>query len=307
VFAVPLVFKLHDGIEAVTETKRSLTLVNKMAHLCVTYMQPGSYVLLDAYYASVKLLKPLRQKGSYLITRVRCTTVADAPFSPRPGKFRGRPRQWGSPIRLQELFAAPKHCFKTQVWLYGQFTTVYYQCFQFVWDRPDAEVLFVLTQLPNGKQLILLASDTSLTGAQVIQAYGKRFKIELCFRTLIHLLGGFAYQFWLKLLPNTSQFPSDLRLSDFTPTAQRQIQQKVEAFERFVNLNAIALGVLQILALECPNAIWQDFPRWFRTHPEHGYPSEQIVRLTLQHQLPMILGKSRPALLLSKLLTDKSG
>jgi hypothetical protein len=306
VFAVPLVFKLHDGIAAVTEAEQALTLVDKMAHLCVTYMRPGSYVLLDAYYASVKLLKPLRQKGSHLITRVRCSSVAYAAFSRRPGKFRGRPRQWGSPVHLQALFAPTQDCFKTQVWLYGQFTTVYYQCFQFFWDRPDAEVLFVLTQLPNGKQLILLSSDTSLTGAQVIGAYGKRFKIELCFRTLIHLLGGFAYQFWLKCLPLSPQFPSNLRLADFPPVEQRHIQQKVEAFERFVNLNAIALGVLQILALECPNAIWQDFPRWFRTHPEHGYPSEQIVRLTLQHQLPKILAKSREGLLLAKLLATRT-
>jgi hypothetical protein len=307
VFAVPLVFKLHDGLEAGSEAEQSLTLVDKMAGLCVAYMRPGSYVLLDAYYASVKLLKPLRQQGSHLITRMRCSTVAYAPFCPCPGVAkRGRPRQWGSPIHLQALFAAPKDCFKTQVWLYGQFTTVYYQCFQFVWDRPDAEVLFVLTQLPNGKQLILLSSDTSLTGAQVIQAYGKRFKIELCFRTLVHLLGGFAYQFWLKLLPNTPLFPTNLRLVDFTATEQRQIQQKVEAFERFVNLNAIALGVLQILALEFPQAIWQEFPRWFRTLPEHGYPSEQIVRLTLQHQFLMILDKSRPTLLLAKLLAVRS-
>jgi hypothetical protein len=307
VFAVPLVFKRHDGIEAVTEAARALTLVDKMAALCVAYMRPGSYVLLDAYYASAKVLKPLRQNGLHLISRVRSSTVVYAAFCRCPGQAgRGRPRKWGSPIHLQHLFAEPKDCLKTQIWLYGQFTTVYYQSVQYVWDRPDAEVLFVLTQLPNGKQLILLSSDTSLTGAQVIQAYAKRFKIELCFRTLVHLLGGFAYQFWLKLLPNTPQFPSNLRLVDFTPVEQHQIQQKVEAFERFVNLNAIALGVLQILALEFPNAIWQDFPRWFRTLPEHGYPSEQIVRLTLQHQLPMIFAKSSPTLLLSKLLATRT-
>jgi hypothetical protein len=43
VLAVPIVFKLHDGIAAV---------VAKMTALCVTYMGAGSYVLLDAYYAS---------------------------------------------------------------------------------------------------------------------------------------------------------------------------------------------------------------------------------------------------------------
>lgn len=63
---------------------------------------------------------------------------------------------------------------------------------------------------------------------------------------------------------------------------------KVEAFERFVNLNAIAIGLLQVLALELPQQIWQHFPLWLRTLPKHGYPSEQIVRLSFQGQRDVI-------------------
>lgn len=307
-FAVPIVFKLHDGIDGGEPESQELTLVDKMAHLCISYMSAGSYVLLDAYYASANLLQPLRAHGLHLISRVRISTVARAVFSPLPGKSgRGRPRKWGSKIALQDLFAPPEVCLKAVVWLYGQPTTVYYQCFEFFWDSPDATVLFVLTQLPNGKRMILLSSDVKLTGAQVIESYGKRFKIEVCFRTLVLLLGGFAYQFWLKLLDKTPQFPSNLRLPDYDPAQQHQIKQKVEAFERFVNLHAITLGVLQILALELPQSIWKNFPRWFRTLPEHGYPSEQIVRLTLQHQHPLIFSRSRPPLLLPQLLADKAG
>jgi hypothetical protein len=306
-FAVPLVLKLHDGIDPTADSDLKQTVVDQMATLCVTYMSRGSYVLLDAYYASAKVLKPLRLHGLHLISRVRISTVAYAAFSPLPGKSsRGRPRKWGSPIKLSELFAPPVLCYRAVVWLYGQPTVVFYQCFYCFWDSPDAAVLFVLTQLPNGKRVILLSSDVSLTGTQVIEAYGKRFKIELCFRTLVHLLGGFAYQFWLKCLPKTPQFPTNLQLSDYRPPVQSLILQKVEAFERFVNLNAIALGILQILALEFPNLVWTEFPRWFRTLPSHRYPSEQIVRLTLQHQLPKILSKSRPTLLLPKLLADRT-
>lgn len=307
-FAVPIIFKLHDGIDGAEPVSQELTLVDKMAHLCVRYMRAGSYALLDAYYASANVLQPLRAHGLHLISRVRISTVARAPFSPLPGKAgRGRPRKWGSKIALQDLFAPPEVCSKAVVWLYAQPTTVYYQCFEFFWDSPEVSVLFVLSQLPNGKRMILLSSDVKLTGAQVIESYGKRFKIEVCFRTLVLLLGGFAYQFWLKLLDKTPQFPSNLRLQNYDPAQQRQIQQKVEAFERFVNLHAIALGVLQILALELPQSIWKHFPRWFRTVPEHGYPSEQIVRLTLQHQHPLIYSRSRPTLLLSQLLADKAG
>jgi hypothetical protein len=305
-FAVPIVFKLHDGIAAAAAESQELTLVDKMASLCVTYMSRGSYGLLDAYYASAKVLQPFRAHGLHLISRVRISTVAYAPFSPLPGKpGRGRPRKWGSKIQLQALFAAPEACLKAVVWLYGQQTTVYYQCFELFWDSPDATVLFVLTQLPNGKRMILLSSDVTLSGDQVVEAYGKRFKIEVCFRTFVLLLGGFAYQFWLKLLDKTAQFPPNLCLADYAPTVQHQIQQKVEAFERFVNLNAMVLGILQILALELPQSIWNNFPCWFRTLPQHGYPTEQIVRMTLQHQQPMFFSRSRPTLLLPQLLADK--
>jgi hypothetical protein len=306
VFAVPIVFKLHDGIDPEAASDPALTLVDKMAALCVTCMSTGSYVLLDAYYASTKVLKPFREHGLHLISRVRISTVAYAAFSRVPGKAgRGRPRKWGSEIKLQDLFAPKAVCFKAVVWLYGQSTTIYYQCFRLFWDSPDADVLFVLTQLPNGKRIILLSSDITLTGVQVIEAYGKRFKIEVCFRALVQLLGSFAYQFWLKALPKTPQFPVNLRLCDHALEVQHQIQQKVEAFERFVNLNAIALGVLQILALELPQSVWSHFPLWFRTLPQHGYPSEQIVRLAIQHQHPMIFSRSRPTLLLPELLADK--
>jgi hypothetical protein len=305
-FAVPIVFKLHDGIEAVEAEAQELTLVDKMAALCCAYMSTGSYALLDAYYACANVLKPLRENGLHLISRVRISTVAHAAFCPLPGKQgRGRPRKWGSEIALKPLFETLEAAQTALVWLYGQPTTILYQCFELFWDSPDAAVLFVLTQWPNGKQMILLSSDVTLSPDQVIEAYAKRFKIEVCFRTLVLLLGGFAYQFWLKLLDQTAQFPSNLCLADYTSEVQHQIQQKVEAFERFVNLNAIALGVLQILALELPQVVWDNFPRWFRTLPEHGYPSEQIVRLTLQHQQPLIFSRCRPTLLLHQLIAPK--
>jgi hypothetical protein len=307
-FAVPIVFKLHDGIAGVESESRALTVVDRMAALCVEHLRPGSYALLDAYYASAKVLQPLRAQGLHLISRVRSSTVAHAAFTPLPGqRGRGRPRKWGSAIALASLFEPVSACRKAVVWLYAQPTTVYYQCFELFWDSPDAAVLFVLTQLPNGKRMILLSSDVKLSAEQVIETYGKRFKIEVCFRTFVLLLGGFAYQFWLKLMDKTTQFPPNLSLADYDSAAQHHIGKKVEAFERFINLNAIVLGVLQVLALELPQSVWHTFPRWFRTLPEHGYPTEQIVRLTLQHQQPMIFSRSRPTLLLEKIIADKTG
>jgi hypothetical protein len=301
---VPIVLKLHDGIEA-AEGESAASLVEKMALLCVEFMATGSYAILDAYYASAKLISLFRLHRLHLITRVRISTVAYAGFCRLKQKRAGRPRRWGTPIKVCELFAPISECSQAVVWLYGQTTTVYYQCFTLYWDSADTPVVFVLTQLVNGKQIILLSTDLTLLPQQIIEAYGWRFKIEVTFRTLVMLLGGFCYRFWLKSMSATSRWPTNLPLANYDEAFQQQILSKVEAFERFINLNAIALGLLQVLALEFPDPVWSHFPRWFRSLPNHGFPTEQIVRLSLQHLQPTNLINSSGGLLLSKLLSRK--
>ncbi len=46
------------------------------------------------------------------------------------------------------------------------------------------------------------------------------------------------------------KWPQNLSLADYGQDFQQEVSRKVEAFERFVNLNAITLGLLQVLALE---------------------------------------------------------
>lgn len=306
-FAVPVAVQLQDGIQDQDEESPQLTLVEKMAALCVQLMPAGSYAVLDAYFAAANLLKTFREHHLHLISRVRCTTVGKAPFSLLPGKRgRGRPRKWGTSVKLQDLFAQVESFCLHPIQLYGQTVNVLYYSVQLHWDSPDTLVQFVLTQLPCGKQIILLCSDLTLSAQEVIEAYGWRFKIEICFRTLIHLLGGFCYRFWLKVMPSATRWPKNLQLSSYPESFRQSVARKVEAFERFVNLNAIALGILQILSLEMTGSIWQKFPRWFRTLPSHGYPTEQVVRLTLQHSASMILSRSRPTLILQKFLADKT-
>jgi DDE superfamily endonuclease len=301
-FAVPIQLELQDGVKA-ANPEENATLVEQMAVLCVRVMQAGSYVILDAYFAAAKVLALFRVHNLHLISRVRCSSVGYAPFCPLPGKQgRGRPRKWGSSVKLQALFATVESFRRQPLQLYGQTVSVEYWAIQLYWDTPDTLVLFVLTRLPGGKQIILISSDVSLSPQQVIEAYGWRFKIEVCFRTLIHLLGGFSYRFWLKSLPTAPRWPKDLQLASYPLAFRLQVVRKLEAFERFVNLNAIALGILQILSLELADTIWPQFPRWFRSLPQHGYPTEQVVRLTLQHQAAAILARSRPALLLHKFL-----
>ncbi len=297
-FAVPIAVQLQDGLAGVT----ALTLVDKMAELCAQLMPKGSYAVLDAYFAAANVLKVFRRHDLHLISRVRSTTVGQAPFSPLPNRRRGRPRKWGSAVKLKPLFQQVSTFPSQTLPLYGQTVLVHYWSIQLYWDSPEHLVQFVLTQLPCGQQMILISSDLTLSPQAVIEAYGWRFKIEVSFRTLIHLLGGFGYRFWLKSMPTAAHWPTNLNLAAAPEAFRQQVARKVEAFERFVNLHALALGILQILALEQADCIWVQFPRWFRTLPQHGYPTEQVVRLTLQHLAPMIFASSKPSLLLPKFL-----
>ena len=116
----------------------------------------------------------------------------------------------------QSTIAKPSISWLTEtVSLYGKPVALVYQCFQFYWDSPTEKVLFVLTQQPCGKQMIVLSSDLSLSGLEVIEAYTKRFKIEVAFRTLVHLLGGFAYRFWLEALDKIADWPDSMHLLDY--------------------------------------------------------------------------------------------
>jgi hypothetical protein len=63
-----------------------------------------------------------------------------------------------------------------------------------------------------------MTHDLKWSGPEIITAYSWRFKIEVSFRTLVHLLDGFAYRFWLKSIKKMGhQF-----LDRLTPTQMEQ-------------------------------------------------------------------------------------
>jgi len=97
---------------------------------------------------------------------------------------------------------------------------------------------------------------------------------------LKNLLGSFYYRFWTKAMPKLSKKTS-VDLGSVTDLAkQRLIAETANAIEGFVNLGCIALGTLQILALNYPLAIWKKYTGWLRTK-RTVVPSEEIVRLVI--------------------------
>ena len=62
------------------------------------------------------------------------------------------------------------------------------------------------------------------------------------------------YKFFIPPTPRENQlckgWPKNLILAPYPKKQQQQLKRKIEAFERFVILNATALALLQLLSLE---------------------------------------------------------
>jgi hypothetical protein len=101
-----------------------------------------------------------------------------------------------------------------------------------------------------------MSSDLDLPPLEIIAIYLNRCKIEGMFLVLKHLLGAFSYRFWSKAMPQRGATTEPT----VTPDTKEKLRQSVEACERYVNLAAIALALIQYLALKRPAEIWKNTP-----------------------------------------------
>jgi hypothetical protein len=96
-FSVPLACRIHEGLVFSNRDKR--TLLDKLVMLLAEVnLGCGCYLVVDAYYASQKILRPLVGMGSHVITRMRTTAVAYFPVLPSRKRSRGRPRKYGRKV-----------------------------------------------------------------------------------------------------------------------------------------------------------------------------------------------------------------
>jgi len=302
VLAIPLRFEIQDGLKR--SPTDSQTLIDKMGRLVAATVRPGGVVVADAYYVSQGFLDAVGEAGLHFIGRMRANAVAYEPAPPRAGpRRRGRPRKYGARIRLAELFDRPERFQPARVKLYGDLEDVRYRCLDLFWH--GRLLRFVLSINRDGKRWILVSTNRDLSPEAILYAYGLRFKIEVSFKALVEIVSGFCYHFWLKAMAKRPRGSGNQYLHRSGEEYRERVGRKLEAYERFVNLSAIALGILQILAARCPDQVWGHFPLWLRTLPEHGCPSENVVRLTLQHELHRISLDSEPEWLLGKILARK--
>lgn len=273
-FCIPVAAEIHEGMEEIRkfqgkdspdEKVSIITLMGFLAKSIAIKLGEKCIFVLDAYYAVGPTFKEIAsvvdEKGDCLlevITKAKKNVVGYLdPPPPKKGQ-RGRKRKYGNKINLRSLFLTQASTFQeTTINLYGQVKTVSFFCIDLLWKPIKEKIRFVLV-IDGDEHFILMCSCLTIEPIEIIHAYSYRFKIEVSFKMLKQMLGAFCYHFWTLAWPKIGKVSSDL--SSITSENQKKhISQATEAIERFVNLGCIALGILQILALNNSKTIWKKY------------------------------------------------
>jgi hypothetical protein len=277
----------------VFSNRHSKTLLDKLVALLlsITLIWNKPVVLVaDAYYASGKVITPLLANGHHLVTRAKTNAVAylPPPKVTNPGK--GRPRIYGEKVRLKDMATDDSAFTSAPSPVYGESgIMVRFRVLDLLWKPVGHIVRFCIVHHPVRGSIFLLSTDTSLTALEILQLYGYRFKIELGFRQAVHVLGAYAYHFWMLGMKPLRRGSGDQYLHRTTDEYRVAIRRKLRAYHVYVQLGCIAQGLLQHLAINHTAQVWHCFRSWLRTMNPDMPPSELIVASALRTILPVFL------------------
>lgn len=300
-FCIPLACELHEGATALrklqgkenpkingVEKTTVVTLMGKLLTTVATNITEPCVAVLDAFFAAAPMFEMAKavcggngERLLHIITRAKSNIVARDQH-PVPYSGRGRPPKYGRRIRLKDLFASRTEKFSTvAVNVYGETKELSILCLDLVWN--NILLRFVLVK-DGAERFILICSDLTMTPEEIVSLYGRRFKIEVAFKMLKHVIGGFCYHFWTKAWQvERDQTFTCTQLKDIPKKNQRLLAAAMNAVEAFVNFAIIAIGLLQMLAIGHAIEIKQRHNWWMRTYPS-DVPSEEMVKRVIQHE-----------------------
>ncbi len=307
VMAVPLAARIHEGVVTCNANRRTLLdkLASLLGEIAAAVAERPLLLVADAYYASGKLIAPLRAGGHHLITRVRINAVAYRPAAKPSRPRRGRPRIYGPKLHLRRLLRDSSLFTSAPSPVYGeQGVVLQYRFLDLLWKPARRLVRFVLVRHPTRGNLILLTTHLELDALQVIKLYGDRFKIEVTFKQAKYTLGAQAYHFWMADMKPIRKGSGNQYLHHASATYRQHVQRKLDAYHRFAALSCVAHGLLQHLAINFRKDVWRSFRSWMRTMNPDGVPSEHVVAESLRADLPDYLLRAPTSDLLRKMLVD---
>jgi hypothetical protein len=259
VFAVPLAMRIHEGLVWSNRDKR--TLLDKMLLLLgALAITSPYYFVADAYYAAGKIVTAMLHNGHHLISRAKSNAIAYAAASRSGPRRRGRPRLYGKKIKLKTLFKDTAAFQETPSPVYGEKkVSIRYRVCDLMWRPARRQVRFVLVVHPTRGCLILMCTDFTLDGIQIIRLYGLRFKIEHSFKQAKHVVGSFSYHFWMADMKPLRWRNGNQHLHRETLEYRERIKRKMHAYHTFLQAGIVCQGLLQYLSATLPDLVWNSF------------------------------------------------
>lgn len=305
VVAIPLAARIHEGV--VFSNRDQRTLLDKMiALLAALGLDAPYYFVADAYYASRKVALPLLRLGHHLVTRVRNNAVGYVPAPAPEHRKRGRPKRYGEKVPLKRLFDDPDAMQTLASPVYGESgVQLGVWTRDLLWRPVGILVRFVAVLHPTRGRVILMTTDLALEPLDVIRLYGYRFKIEVSFKSALHVVGAFFYHFWMATMTPITRKARDQYLHRKPAEYRDAVRRKLAAYHRFIQLGLIAQGIMLALATTVPQLVWASFGSWLRTIRPGIVPSEAVVAIALRNTLHHFLADNSPAPNLAKFIQQR--
>jgi hypothetical protein len=217
-----------------------------------------------------------------LIVRAKKSYVAYFMAETRQGKRPpGRPAKYGEKVKLLELFDQSHLFSKVRCSVYGKSEAISITALDLLWKPTGNLIRFVLAITSRGP-IVLMCSDLNQNPITAIELYCARVRIETTFDMLKNLMGVFRYRFWTQRLPRHSRKPvKNKKLKKPARKDIATIKRCHSAYERFAMTGAIALGLLQLIALKFEQSVWGRYKGYLRTK-SRALPSERTVKSVME-------------------------
>lgn len=264
------------------DEKRSTRIVT-VAKTIVQQMDTKGYLVLDAFFAVgpvFQLARKTEDATIHIVTRAKKNVTAYLPAKKKKKGTRGRAPMYGKKLKLMKLFDSKRVHFSTvNAEIYGTPEKVRCLVLDLLWKPIKSTLRFILIESSHGR-IILITTDHSLSAVTAITLYCKRASIETLFNSLKNLLNGLGYHFWSKYLQPSSRRPAKKDTPKPVSTKPEKTKATLEAIEKFVVIQIVVLGALQLLAFRFPKEIIYRAHCYMRTPPKNT-PSEFMTKTAL--------------------------
>lgn len=291
-FAIPLWANIQEGLNGIADTveaKQPKTIrIVHMAQRAARAMGERAYLVLDAYFAVGPVFQAAAGKREgdgllvHILTRAKKNVVAYLPAPAPKTRKQGRPGKYGKKLKLMKLFdsTAKAHPFHTMpMRVYNRQERVRYLALNLLWKPTKTMLRFILIESSRGR-MVLISSDLNLTPHAAMELYCRRVSIETLFDTIKNTLGAMAYHFWSQYLDPASRRPRKNAPKRRRTENPDKTRNTLAAIEKFVNVQLLVLGTLQLIAKAYPEQVKAKAACWLRT-VSASTPSEFVTRIAL--------------------------